>query len=180
MMEKKYMTKAELLTKYYAGDWGTAMTFHEFAERCQQNGIVVVETNTVEGSESAPPEKHVKVCVVGGVPTLENGHLTRAHFEELLDKLDGSSLQTLKEKNARYSADGDPLHNFRSGGDVFGGTPADACWGYMTKHLVALRDMAKRNSYDPADLLEKCQDTINYIRFLYCIGMEQAEKEGKV
>lgn len=92
-------------------------------------------------------------------------------FKELLDELDGNSLQTLKEKNARYSANGDCLHNFRSGADISGGTPAQACWGYMTKHLVALRDMVERNDFsNREDFLEKCQDTINYIRFLWCIG----------
>lgn len=92
-------------------------------------------------------------------------------FKELLDELDGNSLETLKEKNARYSQNGDCLHNFRSGADVAGGTPAQACWGYMTKHLVALRDMVQRNDFsNREDFLEKCQDTINYIRFLWCIG----------
>lgn len=52
-----------------------------------------------------------------------------------------------------------------------GGTPAQACWGYMTKHLVALRDKVNRNDFsDREDFLEKCQDTINYVRFLWCIG----------
>ena len=36
-------------------------------------------------------------------------------FKELLDELDGNSLNTLKEKNARYAQNGDCLHNFRSG-----------------------------------------------------------------
>ena len=92
-------------------------------------------------------------------------------FKQLLDELDGNSLQTLKEKNARYAQNGDCLHNFRSGADISGGTPAQACWGYVTKHLVALRDMVERDDFsNREDFLEKCQDTINYIRFLWCIG----------
>lgn len=101
-------------------------------------------------------------------------------FKELLDELDGNSLQTLKEKNARYSTDGDCLHNFRSGAEVAGGTPAQACWGYMTKHLVALRDMVMRNDFsNREDFLEKCQDTINYIRFLWCIGNDASNSENE-
>lgn len=92
-------------------------------------------------------------------------------FKELLDELDGNSLQTLKEKNARYAQDNDCLHNFRSGADIAGGTPAQACWGYLTKHLVALRDMVEKDDFsNREDFLEKCQDTINYVRFLWCIG----------
>ena len=92
-------------------------------------------------------------------------------FKALLEELDGNSVKTLAEKNARYSQNGDALHNFRSGADIAGGTPAQACWGYLTKHLVALRDMVEKDDFsNREDFLEKCQDTINYIRFLWCIG----------
>lgn len=101
-------------------------------------------------------------------------------FKALLDELDGNSLQTLKEKNARYAQNGDCLHNFRSGADIAGGTPAQACWGYLTKHLVALRDMVERDDFsNKEDFLEKCQDTINYIRFLWCIGNDKIDKTNK-
>ena len=99
-------------------------------------------------------------------------------FKRLLEELDGNSVKTLSEKNARYSSNDDCLHNFRSGGDIMGGTPAQACWGYLTKHLVALRDMVERNNFsNREDFLEKCQDSINYIRFLWCIGNEENQKE---
>lgn len=95
-------------------------------------------------------------------------------FEKLLKELDSNSVKTLVEKNARYSRGNDALHNFRAGGDVMGGTPAQACWGYLTKHLVALRDKVEHNDFDNReDFLEKCQDAINYIRFLWCIGNDE-------
>jgi hypothetical protein len=94
-------------------------------------------------------------------------------FRELLEELDGNSVETLAAKNKKYSSDGDALHNFRSGADIMGGTPAQACWGYLTKHLTALRDMVEKDNFlDREDFLEKCQDTINYVRFLWCIGNE--------
>lgn len=99
--------------------------------------------------------------------------MEHSEFKALLEILDGNSVETLASKNAKYSTNGDALHNFRSGADIMGGTPAQACWGYLTKHLTALRDMVERNDFsDRADFLEKCQDTINYIRFLWCIGNE--------
>ena len=104
--------------------------------------------------------------------------MTQENFKILLDELDGNSINTLIEKNARYSSKDDALHNFREGGEIFGGTPAQACWGYLTKHLVALRDMVQRNDFsNKYDFLEKCQDSINYIRFLWCIGNEERNKE---
>lgn len=101
-------------------------------------------------------------------------------FKELLDELDGNSLQTLKEKNARYAQNGDALHNFRKGAAINRNTLAQTCWGYMSKHLVALQDKVESNDFsNREDLLEKCQDTINYIRFLWCIGNEDRAVEEK-
>ena len=97
-------------------------------------------------------------------------------FKELLNELDGNSIQTLFEKNSKYAenGNGDCLHNFRIGADIAGGTTAQACWGYMTKHLVALRDKVEKNDFsDRDDFLEKCKDAINYIRFLWCIGNDE-------
>lgn len=102
--------------------------------------------------------------------------MTSEEFRALLEKLDGNSLRTLIEKNATYSENhnGDCLHNFRAGAEIMGGTPAQAAWGYMTKHLVALRDMIDRDDFSDLDnLLEKCQDINNYIRFIWCIGNER-------
>lgn len=103
-------------------------------------------------------------------------------FSSLLQELDNNSLQTLTSKNDKYASNMDRLHNFRVGADITGGTPAQACWGYLAKHLTALRDMVETNDFsDRADFLEKCQDSINYIRFLWCIGNDQknTEKENK-
>lgn len=106
--------------------------------------------------------------------------MNNIHFEALLEELDENSVATLAEKNARYSTSDDALHNFKMGADIMGGTPAQACWGYLTKHLVALRDMIERNDFsNREDFLEKCQDTINYIRFLWCIGNEEYIKNQK-
>lgn len=103
-------------------------------------------------------------------------------FNQLVEEIRKESLDTLIAKNAKYAPDADKLHNFHMGGEIFGGTTAQAAWGYLTKHLVALRDMVKRNDFhDREDLLEKCKDAINYICFIWCIGNEQAdqcEQEG--
>ena len=105
--------------------------------------------------------------------------MDQKEFARLLEELDDNSVATLVEKNARYSSSNDCLHNFRAGGDIMGGTPDQACWGYLTKHLVALRDKIERNDFsNREDFLEKCQDSINYIRFLWCIGNDENNKES--
>ena len=106
--------------------------------------------------------------------------MTTETFNKLLDELDGNSLETLKQKNAKYASPTDCLHNFDSGANIMGSTPAQCAWGYMTKHLVALRDKVQKNDFsDRDDLLEKCQDIINYVRFIWLIGNEEERKKNK-
>ena len=103
--------------------------------------------------------------------------MTHEDFKTCLEELDGQGAKTLVEKNARYSSSDDALHNFKMGAEVMGGTPAQACWGYMTKHLVALRDMIQRNDFsNREDVLEKIQDGINYLRFIWAISEEERSK----
>lgn len=95
-------------------------------------------------------------------------------FDKLLDELDGDGNEVLKVKNARYSAPDDALHNFRAGANFTGLTPAQTCWGYMSKHLIALKDMIDRNDFsNREDFLEKCKDPINYLRILWAIGNDE-------
>lgn len=103
--------------------------------------------------------------------------MTHEQFKTLLQELDGAGINILAERNARYSSPDDALHNFHMGAEVMGGTPAQAAWGYMTKHLVALRDMIQRNDFkNRDDVLEKIQDSINYLRFIWAISEEERDK----
>ena len=100
--------------------------------------------------------------------------MTHENFKTCLEELGDQGAKTLAEKNARYSSSDDALHNFKMGAEVMGGTSAQACWGYMTKHLVALRDMIQRNDFsNREDVLEKIQDSINYLRFIWAISEEE-------
>ena len=99
--------------------------------------------------------------------------MTHEEFKSLLNELDREGSATLSQKNARYSSSDDALHNFKSGAEIMGGTPAQACWGYLTKHLTALRDMIQRDDFSNRDdFLEKVQDSINYLRFIWALGNE--------
>lgn len=101
--------------------------------------------------------------------------MTRERFEELVLELREKSFDTLTTKNARYGNE-DALHNFRRGAQIMGTTEGMAALGYMTKHIAALTDMVTNNFFpDRDDLLEKCQDIINYICFIWCIGNEWYE-----
>lgn len=107
--------------------------------------------------------------------------MTKNDFDTLIDELSDATDITLGLKNSNYSnGDDDKLHNFHAGAEINGSTPAQACWGYLTKHLVALRDKVMRNDFsDRDDLKEKCVDSINYIRFIWLLGNEELSKMRK-
>lgn len=95
-------------------------------------------------------------------------------YAELLEELEASSMQTLTAKNSNYGDCRDALHNFKVGAAITGQTAAQTCWGYMAKHLASLQDKVITGDFsNREDFLEKCQDVINYIRLLWCIGNEE-------
>ena len=104
--------------------------------------------------------------------------MTHKEFEKLVDELDGDSLATLKKKNAKYAPCEDALRNFHVGAEIMGTTTGECVWGYATKHISSLRDRIKNNNWDDLeDVKEKLQDTINYLRFLWCVANEENKKD---
>ena len=105
--------------------------------------------------------------------------MTNELFSGHIKHIKDYSMDVLIAKNSNYSkGDTDALHNFVAGAAIAGCTPAQAAWGYATKHLVALRDKIQRNDFsDLADLEEKCCDIINYVAIIYAIGAEEFSKK---
>ena len=107
--------------------------------------------------------------------------MTHKQFENLIDELEEDSLNTLKSKNAKYAPCDDALRNFHVGADIMGVTTGECVWGYATKHISSLRDRIQRNDWnDLEDVKEKIQDTINYLRFLWCVANEEAINVGTI
>ena len=107
--------------------------------------------------------------------------MTNEFFRENIDFIRQQSLDILLQRNGNYAkGSDDALHNFTAGVDIAGCTPAQAAWGYVTKHLVALRDKIQRNDFSNIDdLEEKCCDIINYVAISYAIGIDENSKYCK-
>ena len=103
--------------------------------------------------------------------------MTSERFEQLIDQLETQSLKTLKEKNRKYTAkSGDALHNFRTGAAVDGSTMPQTIWHYWKKHFISLLDKIQEDNWqDKDDALEKIQDSINYLRFIWCAINDEEE-----
>ena len=107
--------------------------------------------------------------------------MTNEFFRENIDFIRQQSLDILLQRNSNYAkGSDDALHNFTAGAAIAGCTPAQAAWGYVTKHLVALRDKIQRNDFSNVDdLEEKCCDIINYTAIIYAIGIDENSNYGK-
>lgn len=106
--------------------------------------------------------------------------MTNDRFEALVKEIRSKSIDTMLKKNAGYATKDDRLHNFRVGAAMIGGTPAQAALGYMAKHLASLVDKVQSNDFhDREDFLEKVQDSINYLVFIWCCGNEEMDKYTK-
>ena len=107
--------------------------------------------------------------------------MTNEFFRENIDFIRQQSLDILLQRNGNYAkGSDDALHNFTAGASIAGCTPAQAAWGYVTKHLVALRDKIQRNDFSNVDdLEEKCCDIINYTAIIYAIGIDENSKHCK-
>ena len=105
--------------------------------------------------------------------------MTHEEFNKLIDSLEEKRINTLKTKNSKYAPENDALHNFHAGAKIMGVTVQECIWGYMTKHLVALRDKILRNDWeDKDDALEKIQDIQNYLSFIWASINEDGHKEN--
>jgi hypothetical protein len=83
---------------------------------------------------------------------------------------------TLSAKAEEYATRYDVLHNFRSATDFTHLSMQTTLWGFMTKHLVSIRDMIQSkqtNHYTTEQWEEKIGDTINYLILLEAIVKEQ-------
>lgn len=94
-------------------------------------------------------------------------------FEDVFDSVIGQSRRVLVEKAKEYANDTDRLHNFKKSANFQGGTPEQALWGFVTKHLVALSDMIlSGQDYTDAQWDEKIGDSLNYLILLKALTVE--------
>lgn len=94
-------------------------------------------------------------------------------FENLFEIITQNMQNVLINKAKEYATDEDRLHNFKVAAQVIGGTPEEACWAFMTKHLVSIRDMVLSNKeYSPEVWDEKVGDALNYLVLLRALVAE--------
>ena len=100
----------------------------------------------------------------------------KEEFTAILEDRIASIRSTLSTKADEYATTWDVLHNFRAGASFTMLSMETTLWGFMTKHLVSLRDMIQSRQvkqYTMEQWDEKIGDTINYLILLEAIVKEQ-------
>lgn len=100
--------------------------------------------------------------------------MNHEEFEEVFELVTSMSRSVLIEKAKEYATDTDRLSNFKQSAVLIHGTPEQALWGFVTKHLIALSDMVKSGKdFTDAQWDEKIGDTINYMILLKALTVEK-------
>ncbi len=88
-------------------------------------------------------------------------------FDLVVEKVQTKCRSVLGKKADHYAGEEDRLENFVRAGELQGGTPADACFGMLSKHLVSIAMMLEYE--EPANMKqwdEKIIDAVNYLILL--------------
>ncbi len=96
--------------------------------------------------------------------------MTSEEFDNFVEGRVAKIRSVLAVKAKEYASDHDRLHNFHYAAEILNSTPARACVGFMTKHLVSVLDIVNdldEGRYAAKEVIcEKVGDLINYLILL--------------
>ncbi len=96
--------------------------------------------------------------------------MNNQEFQKLLDHRLNRTKDTLGVKGSEYCKEDDRLKNFKDAALLNDVTPEQALWGFVTKHIVALKDFIKfPDKVTRTQWEEKIGDIICYMILLEAI-----------
>ena len=106
----------------------------------------------------------------------------RDEFEALLDGWLQHIKNILSTKSEEYSSDDDVLRNFNDTAELNGVEPEYALWGFVSKHIIALKDFIKMAEEEGvfvtrSQWYEKINDIICYLLLLKALLKERENNE---
>ena len=94
-------------------------------------------------------------------------------FQKIIAKRIGAVMTTLTSKGDEYTVGLDRLSNFKEAAALLGRTEEQVLLGYVTKHIVALKDFIQDGkTVSQAQWVEKFQDIICYMLILETLLIE--------
>lgn len=101
--------------------------------------------------------------------------MTNQQFDLLLSRRMAMTQRVLGTKAGEYASDSDRLHNFKRAAAMLGVTPAQACVGFLAKHLVSVLDIVDAHQLPAQAVIdEKIGDCVNYLILLEALLTEAA------
>lgn len=100
-------------------------------------------------------------------------------FEAIFEHQVKQSREVLLAKAREYATDNDRLSNFKKAAVLTGGTPEQALWGFLAKHLISLTEMVSDEEDHSIPMWEeKIGDAINYLILLRAQVQETANSRA--
>jgi hypothetical protein len=94
-------------------------------------------------------------------------------FEKIIKSRLDEILATLASKGDEYTVGLDRLSNFKEAAELLGRTEEQVLLGYVTKHIIALKDFIQDGKpVSQAQWVEKFQDIICYMLILETLLIE--------
>lgn len=106
--------------------------------------------------------------------------MNNGEFRKVLDSIVNNIYTTLDSKSNEYSSNTDRLENFKEAGLFLNAFPERALLGFVTKHIIALRDFVQTYKFfevTDAQWDEKIGDIINYMILLKALLVERKNNE---
>lgn len=105
--------------------------------------------------------------------------MNAARFNQIVKARIDKILNVLFTKNDSYATKGERLYNFKAGADIAASSPQETLWGYLTKHLLSVRDAVKGvRPFDEEFIDEKIGDCLNYFILLEALLLEKLETDN--
>lgn len=86
-------------------------------------------------------------------------------FDLLVEKIQNRCKRVLTKKATQYAGDEDRLENFVRAAALVDGTPAEACFYMLNKHLVSIAMLLEKPECETPKKVwdEKITDSLNYL-----------------
>ena len=107
--------------------------------------------------------------------------MKRQEWEPFLNYLQEKQNAMFVDKRGQYATDDDVLKNFKQTAAMNHETPERSLWGFVSKHLIALKNMidqdmdAGQNIFTYDQYEDKALDVYNYMALLLAIVKEKGK-----
>ena len=109
--------------------------------------------------------------------------MTKEEFEGIVKNLNLRLAKLRNKKGEEYAPEDDRLQNFKTSAEMNHETVPSAIWGMLSKHLISLADMVRReyrvdpynSEFNLGEWEAKLFDAIIYLQLLYAALKEDKE-----